>query len=296
MSAQMKKAATVLGWDLTVYDGKFNQDGAYASGVRQAKAAGAQGIIMNGIDCAAVRQPLIEARSVGIKTIGLGAFDCPETSEFSAVVMPNPQQPTLHSFQLEWGRAKAVWLVSSLQGHGKIIDVKVADVTAAAVMDDGFLDVVGNCGRCELVTVQATLSDFSNGGLVQKVNAALVKNPDTKGINVPFDNMVQLAVAPALRSSGAKNVLVVGGEGDAANLDLIRDGAGQSAAIGVDLGWAAWAAMDTLNRIFAGANLVPNGYGFTAVDAGHNLPPKGQQFQSRVDFRSIYTKTWSGSS
>src|SRR4051794_17892697 len=50
-SSTLKDAAQRLGWKLTVFDGKFNADNAYATGIRQAVAANADAIILNGVDC-----------------------------------------------------------------------------------------------------------------------------------------------------------------------------------------------------------------------------------------------------
>lgn len=294
-SRALKQAAAALGWKLTVFDGNFDADNAYATGVRQAIAAGADGIVLNGVDCNDVKQPLTEAKAAHVATVAAqGAFDCAGGGGLlGAVVIPTDAQRTPQAMYGVWGVDKAQMVIAKLGGRGTVLSFELAGVPHTQPLNDGFARGMGACTACKVVHVPVTLTDLSSNGFVQKVNDALVRNPDAKAIVVPYDNLVTQGIAPALKQAGNPPIFVLGGEGLASNLTLIRNHAGQSANVAYDVGWTAWAAADTLNRLFAGRPAVAEGFGFTAVDADHNLPASGA-FASKVDFRSGYEKVWNG--
>jgi len=294
-SKTLKQAAAALGWRLTVFDGNFNANNAYATGVRQAVAAGADGIILNGVDCDDVKQALTEAKAAHVQTVAAqGAFDCAGGGGLlGAVVIPNSVQRTPQATYRVWGADKAQMSIAKLGGKGKVLDFELAGVPHTQPISAGFKSAMAACGACKVVTVPVTLTDLSSNGFAQKVSDALVRNPDANAIVVPYDNLVTQGIAPALKRAGNPNVFVLGGEGLASNLALIRNHSGQSADVAYDVGWTAWASADELNRLFAGQPAVPEGFGFTAVDAGHNMPASGA-FASKVDFRAGYKKVWNG--
>jgi hypothetical protein len=88
----------------------------------------------------------------------------------------------------------------------------------------------------------------------------------------------------------------MGGEGTAPIVDLIHQDRGVNAGVGYSVRWEGWAALDALNRLFAGEK--PEGAGFESgmgaqlFDAKTNLPPAGERFDSEVDFEAAYRKAW----
>jgi ribose transport system substrate-binding protein len=64
----------------------------------------------------------------------------------------------------------------------------------------------------------------------------------------------------------------------------------------VPYGWFAWAAADTLNRVFAGgspASFPNEGTGWQYVDKDTNLP-SGETYEPPVDYKAAYEKIWGG--
>jgi ribose transport system substrate-binding protein len=295
-SQEAKKAAAELGWRMTVFDGNFNANNAYAIGVRQAVAARADGIILSGVDCDQVKQPLKEAKAAGVATVEAnGASDCSDSQLASATVIPTSEQRTPHDWYVAWGQHKATWTIAQLEGRGKVLNFALSGVAHTVPVDAGFRQGMDACTECKVETIDVTLTDLSSNGFVQKVSDALVRNPDARVIVVPYDNLVTGGIAPALKHAGNPDVDVLGGEGLESNIQLIRSGSGQTADIAYDTGWTAWGAADALNRVFAGERQVPQGFGFTAMDAKHNLPAGRGAFVSKVDFRAGYRKVWAGS-
>jgi ribose transport system substrate-binding protein len=87
---------------------------------------------------------------------------------------------------------------------------------------------------------------------------------------------------------------IMGGEGTSAGMDLIRENRGMQAAVGLPVGWEAYAAVDAVLRLFAKQDPAASdsGMGLQVVDQTHNLPPAGQPFTPNVDYKSAYRKMW----
>jgi ABC-type sugar transport system substrate-binding protein len=73
-AAAAVEAATAIGWEANICDGKLNPEG-WGTCIRQGIAAGADVITLIGVDCAPIAGPLSEAADAGIPTIGVGAND-----------------------------------------------------------------------------------------------------------------------------------------------------------------------------------------------------------------------------
>ena len=84
---------------------------------------------------------------------------------------------------------------------------------------------------------------------------------------------------------------VMGGEGFADELDLIRAHKGVNAVNIISSEWTGWAAVDTLNSAFLGQQPKNSGIGWTLCDPSSNLPPSGA-FVPKVDFKAVYSRAW----
>jgi ribose transport system substrate-binding protein len=97
----------------------------------------------------------------------------------------------------------------------------------------------------------------------------------------------------AAKASGRK-LLLTGGEGLAPNVALIRKRT-QDYAAGVPSAWVGWAAIDGVNRMFAGKPQVDEGIGNQAIDTTNNLPTKTPYYDGNAksqDYQSVYRKIW----
>ena len=108
----------------------------------------------------------------------------------------------------------------------------------------------------------------------------------------PYTSATLLGIAPAVVQSGrADDLYVMGGEGFAPELDLLRAGQGVNAVNIAPSDWTGWAAVDTMNSLFTDAPVADSGLGWQLVDKQNNLPPSGP-FVPSVDFKAIYKKAW----
>jgi ribose transport system substrate-binding protein len=312
---QIGDAAKLMGWNLKLFDGKFNPD-TWVSGIRQAIAAKADGIILYAIDCATVKAALDDAKKANIPVVGWEAIDCDQAVSktgqlqntgqpglFSAALTyPDPANP---GQQLNFAEAvnsidagtQAVGLTAGTEGKGKIVKLKETDFPVTLLLDEGFeRGLKQYCPACEVVsTVSFTGADIG-APLQQKVAQALAQHPEADGVYTVYDAAAQ-AAAPAVVASGRKDKLyVMTGEGSAPVADLVRADRGANAGAGYSVDWEGWASMDAMNRLLNGEKPTgkgfPSGLGYQLYDKDHNLPPKGKPYQPAIDFRAAYQKAW----
>lgn len=297
VSAAAAAAAAQLGWHATVFDGKFNQSGAYSTGVREAIAAKADAIIDVSIDCAAIAAPLAQAKAAGIKVVATGAYDCndPRTgggARFDAEPYPDSALKTTAQYATAWGKAKADWVIDHTGGKAVVLSIHQTDALFGSDIAAAFDSEMHTCLTCTVIPLDTSGTELLTGALPPKVSQALLQHPDINAMHTIFDSVPPLGVAQAVVRSGRKDsIAVIGGEGFPSNLQLIRSNAGQDAAVFTDSEWQGWAAADELNRLFAGQPPVAEGYGFRLVDRTHNLPTNGP-LRSKVDFKAAYKKVW----
>lgn len=297
-AAAAQEAAQAIGWDFTLYDGAFNDQNKYSTGIQQALAAGANGIILGGVDCSAVQPALEQAKAAGVMVVAFEAFDCDDPSVggaalFSAPAALTSPTSTWKDFIQSWGALKADWIISNSNGTAQVINLMHEGHLLGDYLNDGFTTEMAKCAGCSIVaTVPILDADLTSPGLGTKTSAAILAHPTANYIEAPYDSFLPLGVDAAVTQSGqAGKISVIGGEGYAANLDLIRSGGTQTAAAAWSVSWAEWSLADTLNRLFAGQAPATAGVGFTLIDKDHNLPASGADFE-KVDYRQAYKAIW----
>lgn len=297
IGAGLEAAGSELGWSVTVYDGKLGADNAFATGVRQATAAGADVIVLAAIDCSSVVQPLAEAKEAGVTVIGVGAYDCDDPrvgspAMFDGSVVPSDEFPTAVAYNRANGAVKAQWLIDK-QGEGTTaLSMFQVDSLIGTDYHEGFVDGMAACSSCTVIPVPFTFADFGPG-LSEKAAAALAEHPEATALNVPFDSVLLLGVAQTVeRADLPDDFAVLGNEGYTPNLQLIRDGAGQSLATGISAQLSGWAAADSIIRVLAGEQPASAGAGFRLIDIDHMVPDDGVAAEVPVDFRSAYLQAW----
>ena len=296
----MEEAATAIGWETRVMNAEFDPVVA-GDAIRQAVAAGTDGIIVFGFDCPLINQPLQEAVDAGIKTLGVVALDCddkalPEQTAplFNVDMIFTPSGDTSYAdFLHAYGVDKALMTIALTDGTAQIMDLQVPDLVSIAAVSGGFLEGLAPCTTCQVVTtVDLTTLDQINGVVEQKVTAALARNPGVDTIQMSTDGLLMTGVQTAILNSGRNDdLLVVGGEGYLSNLEATRSNSGQDNALAFDARWEGWASVDAMNRAFAGAEQVHGGQGYIYVDAQTNMPASGG-WDSTVDFRSDFKTLW----
>lgn len=296
--AAAKEAAESIGWKATVFDGKFDPT-QYGAGIRNATAANADGILLTAVDCPLVKRPLEEAKAAGVPVIALQAVDCNEIEPngpklFSEPIRYGTGIDSHAAYIKAWAAVKADWVIDRSEGKAVVLNFAEEDLPTTALINAGFTEEMKKCTTCEVIDVKFAATDLGPK-LQEKAQQALLKYPNATYVHAPYDSTVTAGIGPAVVASGrAGEIEVMGGEGFAPNIELIREGEQQNAANGFLEDWTGFAGVDTLNRLYAGAKQVPQGIGWQLIDADHNLPASGP-YTGGIDFARDYERIWSGS-
>lgn len=297
IAKEVQAAATEIEWKSSVCDGQNNPT-QWASCVRQAVAAGADAIVLAGVDCAAVAAPLEEAKRAGVKIGGVSSFDCNDATQgggkalFDATVGYTPDVTNTAEFFERAGRLRADWIIAQTNGKAKVLHVAFKGVAIGDYLAKGFEEQLREkCPECSITgTVSITPSEIPQ--LRQKFETGLLQASTTNAISVDLDFMLTAGIQPALLQASVGNKVVLGGECVQETLDYIRQGGGVQACVGFSNGRASWSIVDQLNRAFAGEKNAKDGVGSQIIDATHNLPESGP-YEGAFDYRAAYAKLWS---
>jgi ribose transport system substrate-binding protein len=292
-----KEAGELVGWKMTLFDSK-GDPANFSAGIRQAIAAKADGIILHSIDCAWVKQALVEAQAAKVKTLAYYSLDCDDPSVkgeplYSGTVNFGAQFGDYASLIRAWGAVKADWVIVKTQGLAKAISFKEDEFLIVKYIREGFEQELAKCKTCEVVkTVDFTIPDFGPK-LQQKAQGALLQHPEANAVHVPYDTPMLLGIGRAVLESGRNDqISVIAGEGFPSNVQLIRDNKGQDAANAFPAPWTGYAAVDSLNSLFNNQKPQDAGIGWKLIDRDHNLPAPGKGYESAKDFRTAYKKAW----
>jgi len=298
-SELFQEAGKALGWNVVVQDGKAEPTLA-ANIIRQAIAAHVDGVIAAFYDCPSIKSALVDAKDANMPVVGLDSVDCnspvfggDEPPLFAAgTKLRGSTDPT--SWYKEWATARADYTIAKTKGEGKVIQIWENTQAIQQVNGNAYAAQLEKCGGCELKRVAFNFSQVPNPA-TQTWKSAMLSNPTFNTVDTGMDALMFLGLQTAVEGAG-RPIEVEGAEMNPGNVALIHEGQ-QASAAGLPYGWFAWAAADTLNRLFAGENPAkfPNeGSGWQFIDAEHNLPPEGQPWEPPVNYRAAYEKIWDG--
>ncbi len=296
--ASAVEAAKALGWSTTIYDEAFNP--ASAPGlVGQALASGADGIILDATDCPTVKNALEQAKAKGVKVVGIYSFDCNDPifggggqPLFSGQINYGARAADIGKFTEQYGADQAKAVIKATDGKAKVVFFNDQEFTVLRYTGKGFLDELATCAGCKVVAKVDFTGTELGPNLQQKVTSALLQHPEANAVKSPYTAATLLGIGPAVTQSGRGNKLyVMGGEGFAPELDLLRSGQGLNAVNIAPSDWTAYAAVDTMNSLFSGKPIAESGLGWQLVDKQQGLPASGPYIPA-VDFKAAYKKAW----
>jgi ribose transport system substrate-binding protein len=297
------QAGKAIGWKVTLYDDKLIPTNGN-TGLEDAVAAHADGAIVLGNDCPQNEQGLKAAQAAHMPVVGIDEDDCNDPvfggngPQLLTELKYTAQYPTVDSFLKANGTLQADYLLAHLGSSANVIEFKSTDIVSKELANQGFeTEYRKLCPSCKLVQVPYTLNDMIDGQLKTKAQDALQSDSGANGIEVSADSDIGLVIGPVVDSSpNASKILVVGAEGLAANVKAALAGQWESAGSGEPFNWEAWAAVDALNRIFAGAPQAYSGVGlqlWSVKPSQVNLPPAGQNYDPPgVNFEQDYKQLW----
>jgi ribose transport system substrate-binding protein len=291
-------AAKALGWSAVEYDEHLDPTKGPAL-MRQAIAAGVDGIVLDANDCPLVKAPLQEARAKNIVVIPIYAFDCNDpifgaggSPLFNSYINFGRLANNPDALSEEYGANQADAVIVATNGHARVVFFNDNEFTVLSYTGKGFKDELAKCPDCKIVDEVDFKAAELGPTLQQKAASALLQHPEATAVKIPYEAATVLGISAAVVQSGRSDKLyVMGGEGFPDELDLIRQKKGVSAVNIISSEWTGWAAVDTMNSMFQNKPAANSGIGWALADSGHNLPPSGP-FVPSVDFKAAYLKAW----
>jgi len=285
-------AGKALGWNVNTVD---NESDPVTAGqqIMDAVAAKANGIMVTGIDCDAVKSALTAAVDAGIKTVSLGGLNCSPKPLYDGAA-------TIDGYPYDQGelvsyvKGRIDWAMAQNKGNLKLIVLNVTDLAAVYLQTQQMEKDLKACPNCKVLDTVDVTAASSFAGLGQDVASALTKYPQANTIwlfdGSALDFGVKTDLVNAGRATGKNRMIVISGQCTYGEPALIRAGwdIGCDAFSGP---WSGWDAMNQLNRLFAGQKPSTVGVGLQIIDATHNLP-KGASWVPPINFAAEYTKLW----
>lgn len=291
-------AGKAIGWNMTLVDGKYDP-AVWNDQIRAAIAAKADAIILVAFDCPAVQGSLAAAKSAGVKIYGLYAFDCTDIGGqkmFDGTITYGTLGSYSHYIETQYAKAIGTYAIAKTKAKAKVIELRSDDLLIVKHISNGFEKQMTTCKTCTVYKKTFTGADFLAGKLQAFTAAMLTQHPDANVVVAPYDAAILLGMGAAVQQarSQGRHLLLLGGEGLPPNVDLIRKGQ-QTAGFGLPSTWAGWAAIDGLNRVFAGQPQVDAGMGHQTFDHFHNLPPAGAGYEGNKKssgYMANYKRIW----
>lgn len=302
IAEEVQVGAEVLGWSADVCDGQ-NDPGVWNTCIRQGVAAGADTIILAGVDCGATKQALVEARESGAVVAGISSFDCDDPTQgaseplFDVTVQYGDGFADVADYFTQLGRLRADYLITATGGQAQVLHVAFTGVAIGDYIAKGFTEELATCSGCAIVnTVQLTPPEVPN--LRQMFETGLLQATGANAVVADLDFMLSLGVQQALEAAGRDGLTVLGGECVLDTISFMRAGGGVQACIGFSNGRAAWSLLDGINRHYNGEKPVQSSIGWQIFDGTNesDWPGEGEPFEGPIDYRAGYAALWTSAS
>jgi ribose transport system substrate-binding protein len=285
-------AMKTIGWSAKRLDSN-GTPANFASLMDQAINGGADGIIDASFPTAAIQKQIDTAKSKGI----------PVVSMLSGNAAPNIGKGFKGGFFTEvdtssdkQGQLASDWIVSQTNGNAKIGLINEPAFPIQNKRVDAFKAQFKRCGGCKLYPdINIPVAKLASDATPAMVNFFRA-HPDVNYFWATYDGAGVFAVQ-AVNEAGVKGkVPIIGVDGNSPNLKFIKDGNVQVATVVSPHEWIGWAAVDQMNRAFAGEppapEWKPNGGGIpTKIITKENLPA-GSNFQGDLDYQAKFKQLW----
>jgi ribose transport system substrate-binding protein len=283
---EFARAAEAVGWKTTMID-PAGDPAKMADAVNQAVSQGADGIYTVAIDSATVKAPLEDAKAAGVQTV---CFSCVDEPNLLLDTLPAEEQ------HREDGYALAAQAFLDSGEDLKAIVLRDNEFGNTRGREQGILDFVEDCqdvgASCEVLAEHNFLIRDIATTLPQQVAALVRSNPDWNALFGPYDAAL-LGVVPELRNNDlvGDDQRIYGFDPLDQNISWIRDGEGQVATVASPYRWLAYAAIDQMNRVFAGGTAADQGLRDKLITQS-NAPAEGETYLGDGDPAATYMEQW----
>jgi ribose transport system substrate-binding protein len=237
----IQQAASQIGWQVTVLDGKATASN-WVAALQQAIALKPDGIAMS-LQSPGVAGPLAEAAAQGIPVVGMHSADLPGPNEKYHLFNNVSSDPA------EVGRAMVDWAIAHSGGTARIVTMGDNTYPISVVKTEAMKAQIAKCGSCQLLLdANVPAADVSSqmGGITSSWVQKYQRPFYVLGVG---DFWFDFAV-PALRTGSVqpKDVVLGGADGTEQAYQRVRTGEYQQLTVPEPIEFQAWQAVDELNR------------------------------------------------
>jgi ribose transport system substrate-binding protein len=284
-------AAKVLGWNISVIDGKGNATDT-ANALQQAIALKPDGIILASVDPASNKAALDQADAAGIKIVSWHSTSSPGPVPDAHIIVNVSTPPDQIAY------LAGEYAVVHGNGTAKAEVISDRQYQIVVTKSDAIEKAIKECDTCQLLS-----EDNGPFGEVPQrtpslTNSLLQKFGKDLQYMLTFNDVYFDFVVPTLKSAGIEPgsppFLISAGDGSESAYQRIRTGQFQIATVPEPAYMHGWQLIDELNRAFNGAP--PSGY-VTKVhlvtkdnvdlDGG-----KGNRYDPQNGYQDQYKKIW----
>jgi ribose transport system substrate-binding protein len=296
--ADAETAAKAIGWSVSIYDGNFDTNNAYTTGIQQAIAAQANGVLLYGIPCDSVTQAVANAKRAHIVVLSTESCSGGYGLEYAPGYEGNPQ-----FFYLS-GQLAAWKVIEATDGKANVLFYNIVAEEDSVSEWAGFQNVMSRCQTCTVKEENVPLSQLSPA-LSAQVQSDLQANPGVNTIAVPYASVYDIGIGAGLARVNRK-IFVMSGQQSTSLYTAIHNTSSNvtlATVTSTSPGQSSWAAIDAMNRAFNGSPMIPEGAFLGITDSTHNLPPSGQGFDgpgeqqfftTSFPYQDTYEKIWKG--
>ena len=285
----LKDAASKIGWEVTVIDGKATAAN-WITAFNQAISLKPDGIAMT-LQSPSITGPLEAAAAAGIPVVGMHSASVPG---------PNPKYHlfnNLSSDPAEIGRALVDWAVADSDGTASMIFIGDNIYPISVVKTDAMVEEIKQCSSCKLISnenIPAANVSAQMGGIM---SSWVLKYPKPLYALAVGDFWFDFAT-PALRTGNVNpdDVRLGGADGTPQAYQRVRTGDYQRVTVPEPIEMQSWQAIDELNRAINGqppSNFVQPVFLVTK----DNISAEGgdkNTFTPSNNFKDHYLKIWLG--
>lgn len=291
----LAQAAADAGFASTTYDG---QGSATISNdkMQQAVTTKPDAIVLVSLETTAMGASLKAAKEAGIPVTCAACWDL--SAQDTKGTYFRDVQPDISVFQ-NLGYLTGQYAYLRTQGHPHFLtmsDPALSNLSARVAGFDRFMkECTGANGDCSVVANK----DFQVANATTTLSAdaaALARaNPKFNAFWMCFD-FAGLQALNGLRQAGlaTDKTFMVASNGDGPNLELIKADGYIKATVAISFEQEAYAAVDNLNRLFAGQDTIKQTVPVRLFDKDNANQANNGNWSGDVDYRAAYLKVWKG--
>ncbi len=285
------EAAKVMGWDVRIIDGQGSVS-ERASGIAQAIALKADGLVLDAIDGAEQAAAVENAAKAGIKIVGWHSSPKPGPDAKLNLFTNLTTDP------LEVAKAAATYAVVNSGGKAGAVVFTDSAYAIAIAKSNAMAAVIKACATCTLLEIADTpLADAANR--MPQLTTSLLQRYGAKwtyalSINdLTFDFMAPSLQSAGIAGDGAPHAISAG-DGSEPAFQRIKAGEYQVGTVAEPLRLHGWQEVDELNRAFNGqpeSGFVAPPHLFIKSNVDKDGGPKNI-YDPQNGYPEVYKKIW----